>query len=210
MHGFEPIEFVYVETPSEYMEIKVFGSLLAQVGEELGCPTLTELPERHDIIDPVMWSVCVRLRAGILGGWPIDPLAAEASMLVLTMHLMVGYLDVEPPRATQLSLDLRRLHRINEFVNEHLCDRISLRQLANVASVSPYHFIRSFRAATGLTPYEFVLSKRMEAARQAIAIQGNSVAQAAASVGYRNAPHFRKAFKRYFGLNPSRLIQKPG
>lgn len=207
MHGFEPIEFVHVETPSEYMEIRVSDGLLTQVCEELGCVALNELPERYDIIDPVMWSVCVRIRAAILGGWPIDPLAAEASMLTLTMHLMMGYLGAEPQRATQLPLDCRRLHRVDAFADAHLGDRISLRQMADAASVSPYHFIRAFRAATGLTPYEFILSKRMERARQAIQFQGKSVAEAAASVGYRNTSHFRKAFRRYFGLKPSQLTK---
>ncbi|MEM7053502.1 MAG: AraC family transcriptional regulator [Pseudomonadota bacterium] len=205
MHGFEPIEFLYDDTPSEYMEIRILDVLLEQVAAELGCATLNELPERHDMSDPVMWSVCTRYRADILGGWPMDPLAAEASMLALTMHLMTAYLDSAPRRATRLPLDHQRLNRINEYVDEHLNGRITIRQLADVALVSPYHLIRSFRAATGLTPYEFVLSKRMERARQAIQLERKSVAAAAASVGYRNAPHFRNAFKRYFGLTPSRL-----
>ena len=208
MHGFEPIEFLDIDAPSEHMEIKVFDDLLTQVGEELGRSDLKELPERHDIVDPVMWSFCARLRADILGGWPIDSLAAEACMLALTMHFMEAYLDAKPRRATRLSLDPLRLRRIHDFVDEHLDIQISLKQLADVALVSPYHFIRAFRAATGLTPYEFVLSKRMEQVRQAIQFQGRSVAEAAASMGYRNASHFRKAFKRYFGLNPSRLSKE--
>ena len=205
MHGFEPIEFLYDDTPSEYMEIRILDVLLEQVAAELDCAALNELPERHDMIDPVMWSVCTRFRADILGGWPMDPLAAETSMLTLMVHLMMAYLDTEPRRATRLPLDHQRLKRINEYVDAHLNGRITIQQLADIALVSPYHLIRSFRAATGLTPYEFVLSKRMEQARQAIQLQRKSVAEAAASVGYRNAPHFRNAFKRYFGLTPSRL-----
>lgn len=208
MHGLEPIEFVHVETPSEYMEIRLSDSLLAQLSDTLGCAVVNELPERHDIIDPVMWSVCARLRADILNGWPIDTIGAEEAIFTLAMHLMTGYLGAAPQRTTRLPLDHRRLSRINAFVDAHLQDRISLRELADVASVSPYHFIRAFRAATGLTPHEFILSKRMERARQAIQCEGKTVADAAASVGYRNAPHFRKAFKRYFGVTPSRLIQK--
>ena len=209
MHGFEPIEFIHVETPSEYMEIRVSDALLAQVGAALGRTALKELPERHDIIDPVMWAVGARLRADILGGWPIDPLLAEEAVFALATHLMVGYLGAKPRRATRLALDHRRLRRVNAFVDAHLQDRISLRHLANVASVSPYHFIRAFRTAMGLTPHEFVISKRMERARQAIQFQGKTVAQAAADVGYGNATHFRNAFKRYFGLTPSLLVQKP-
>ena len=209
MHGFEPIEFIQVETPAEYMEIRVFDGLLAHVGDELGHPALTELPERHDIVDPVLWSVCARLRADILGGWPIDSLVAEQLLLTLTMHLMVGYLGAAPRRATQRPLDARRLRRVDAFVEAHLPDPIRLQDLADVASVSPYHFIRAFRAAAGLTPHEFVLSKRMERARQAIQCHGSTVAHAAASVGYKNAPHFRNAFKRYFGATPSRFGQQP-
>ena len=206
MHGLEPIEFIEVETPSEYMEIQLADSLLEEVASSLNAHGSIVLRERHDIIDPVMWSVCARFRAGFLEGWPLDSIEAESIMLMLTSHFAVSHLGLKQPRSTQLRLELKKVRTVNDFIEANIKQAISIKQLAKLVSQSSYQFIRSFKASTGLTPYEFVLCKRVEHARRCILLGEKSIADAAYSAGCKNTVHFRKAFRRYIGINPSLLL----
>lgn len=206
MHGLEPVEFIETDAPSEYMEIRVDPQLLYEAEYMPQTGASLELPERYDLIDPVMWAVCSRLRACFLQGWPLDPIEAESLLLLLTSHLAVHYLKAKAPRQTRLRLSLITLRRVNDYIDAKLNDTISIKELASQAALSPFQFIRAFKASTGLTPYEFVLCKRIERARCAIQLNQQTIAEAAALVGYKNTVHFRKAFRRYLGVNPSDIV----
>ena len=202
-HGLEPIEFVDVATPSDYVEFQLEENFLVESARAFGAPDIRSLPERHDIIDPVFWAVAARFRASALQAWPIEDPEAYELIARLVEHLFRAYLGAKPRRRTQLALDKRQLIMVNECVNSKLDAKLSIDELADAAAVSKYHFIRAFKAATCMTPYEFILSRRMERARQALLLSKMSVTEAASAVGYQNAEHFRFAFKRYFGVLPS-------
>lgn len=204
-HGIEPIEFIDVDGPSDYIEVQLSERFLSGVGDALGAANTHTLPERHDIVDPVYWAVGVRLRAHALNGWSLEEPEAHEAVTTLLNHLLVGYLGANHRRTTRLAMDTARLKRVHDFINASLRAKLTIKEMADVAAVSPFHFIRAFKAATGLTPHEYVLSRRMERVRQGIQISGLSVAEAARSVGYQNAHHFRCAFQRYFGVTPSTL-----
>jgi AraC family transcriptional regulator len=63
-------------------------------------------------------------------------------------------------------LPRRRLRAVVEYVEDHLDDGLSLGQMAAVAHLSPYHFARQFKAATGLPPHQYVIMRRVERAKQ--------------------------------------------
>jgi AraC family transcriptional regulator len=60
-----------------------------------------------------------------------------------------------------------RIRRAQEFIRENLADGISLKEIAEAAGdVSPYHFARLFKQATGFSPYQFLLECRVLTAQQ--------------------------------------------
>ena len=76
-----------------------------------------------------------------------------------------------------------------------------------MAALSPFHFARAFKAATGLTPHEFVTGRRMDRARWLLRSQ--PVEAVAAAVGFGNLSHFRRLFRRHHGGPPSGLRETP-
>jgi AraC family transcriptional regulator len=96
---------------------------------------------------------------------------------------------------------------VAEYTRAHLADVITLDGLAGAVSLSPYHFARLFRATTGMTPHAFVTEHRLMVARDRLLRGGSSVAEVAFSVGFLNVSHFRRLFRRRYGLTPADLRQ---
>jgi AraC family transcriptional regulator len=70
--------------------------------------------------------------------------------------------------------------------------------------MSPHYFVELFRASTGQTPHQFVLTQRIERARRLLANRALSVLDVAVLVGFSDASHFTKVFRRIIGATPSR------
>jgi AraC-like DNA-binding protein len=83
---------------------------------------------------------------------------------------------------------------------------VSLAELANLVSLSPYYFARAFTRDTGLPPHQYLEGLRIRTAR-ALLDQGEPVAIAALSVGYSDQSHLTRRFKRFLGITPGQYIR---
>jgi AraC family transcriptional regulator len=78
--------------------------------------------------------------------------------------------------------------------------------LAAVARLSPFHFARQFKEATGLPPHQYVISRRVERAKQLLQEGAElSLAEVAAHVGFSDQSQFSHHFKRHVGVTPGRF-----
>ena len=79
------------------------------------------------------------------------------------------------------SLPRGRLRAVVAYIEDHLDAGPTLEQIAAVARLSPYHFARQFKAATGLPPHQYVIARRVERAQQLLQVDGDlSLAEVAA------------------------------
>lgn len=136
------------------------------------------------------------------GAIEISDLEAECLIDNLLTHIGTRYLGARPIKRATGRLDARRIARVNEVVESRLNKPPTLREMAVAASMSPFHFQRAFRATTGLSPHEYVAARRMERAWQMLRMPGNTVAQIAATIGFADVAHFRRAFRRQFNSSP--------
>ncbi len=90
------------------------------------------------------------------------------------------------------------------WVEANLYRQIVIDDLADVAGMSPRTFQRKFKEVTGQTPARFVLTLRMEKAKELLAC-GQSVKSVGPAVGFASETAFRTAFRNYFGTVPSQL-----
>jgi AraC family transcriptional regulator len=110
--------------------------------------------------------------------------------------------------ARRSALDRAKLNRIFEFVEARLQDQILLSDLADIAAISPFHFSRLFKAATGLAPYQYVLMRRLERAKHMLLSTDLSVREIGWELGIDNVSHFRRKFVEQFGIGPSQLRRR--
>jgi AraC family transcriptional regulator len=86
-------------------------------------------------------------------------------------------------------------------VEEHI-ENLNIEQLAGVLHMRPQRFTHAFKAATGQTPYQYVLQRRMEQAQRLLAHSRLTLAEIAYQLGFASQSHFTAVFHRAMGLTP--------
>lgn len=97
-----------------------------------------------------------------------------------------------------------RISHLVRWIREHAAEPIRVADLARRAGLSVSAFHRTFRTVTGSTPLQFQKQLRLASARQMLASESLSVAQAAFAVGYESAAQFNREYRRQFGTPPGR------
>jgi AraC family transcriptional regulator len=153
-------------------------------------------------LQAAMWAVDAELTAGAGGR-----LAAESLANVLAVHLLRHLLAPRrPARGRDGTLPRGRLRAVVEYVEEHLDAGLTLGQLAAAAHLSPYHFARQFKAATGLPPHQYVILRRVERAKHLLQAGTDlSLAEVAACAGFSDQSQFCQHFKRLVGVTPGQF-----
>lgn len=95
---------------------------------------------------------------------------------------------------------------VRKYVYEHLSEKITLRQLSELYHYHPNYFVYRFQKETNYTPYQCILSARMQFAASLI-FRGESVVEAARQTGYADASSLARSFKRYYGMSPSDYVR---
>jgi AraC family transcriptional regulator len=113
----------------------------------------------------------------------------------------VGHL----PLPTTKGLSPQRLQRVRDYVEAHLDEDLSLTVLADIACLSPYHFSRSFKQATGVGPQRYVIQRRLERAKTLMRRTSRPLAFIAQEAGFADQSHLTSIFHREMGVTPGRF-----
>jgi len=98
------------------------------------------------------------------------------------------------------------VEQIVNYFEDHYNEKISLDQIAENMYLSPFYISKIFKSETGDTPIRHLINIRLERAKQILEDGGgNSIQEVAASVGYDDAYHFSKLFKKRYGMPPSQI-----
>ncbi|WP_319559911.1 AraC family transcriptional regulator [Marispirochaeta sp.] len=172
-------------------------SALAEEIEE-GSPSPPEFPLTF-AASPREQAQLTRTYSGIVTG--INPLGRDELLYELTALLLPR---AERKHPLQLPPYVRHpgLQRGAEILRGDLEEKLSLAQIAAEAGMSPYHFIRSFKRAYGLSPHVYRTQQRIGIAKKLLR-SGNSLADTALALGFYDQSHFSNTFRAYTGLSPS-------
>ena len=102
-------------------------------------------------------------------------------------------------------LPMRILNRVRERIEADLCEDVSLEALAGESGYSRAHFLRMFRAATGLTPHQYILEVRLDRARQWLGRKNTSLIDIAAFCGFSSQSHMTSVFQKHLGVTPAQF-----
>ena len=110
-----------------------------------------------------------------------------------------------PPRIATLRRPSRAVRRAIEFIEANLAGDIRLTDIAAAAGQSLFHFSRTFRAATGLTPHRYLTLARVQRVRALLLDSDRSLAAIADEAGFSDQSHMSKVFKNWTGSTPKRF-----
>lgn len=94
---------------------------------------------------------------------------------------------------------------IRRFIDEHHAQRLTLAGMARRFRLSPQHLCEGFHRWFGAPPIEYLIRLRLDRARMLLSDRNRSVAAVAAEVGWHDAPHFTRLFRRRCGVSPRSL-----
>jgi AraC-like DNA-binding protein len=97
------------------------------------------------------------------------------------------------------------IDRVNNYLQEHIEEKFSIKQLAETFEVSASHLSREFKRQTGLSPQKHMDILRMNHAARLLTSNLLSVKEAAYKMGFDNPAHFVRSFKRVHGVTPGSL-----
>jgi AraC family transcriptional regulator len=144
---------------------------------------------------------------------PVDPLFADGIRAAFGAHLVGNYNVANwRPASRQPTLEKRRLQRVLDYVEARLSENVSLDDLASEACLSPFHFSRLFRRATGLAPHRYLTERRIRHAQQMILAGQASLAEVALDTGFGSQANFSRVFRKATGVSPGayRELHRPG
>ena len=101
--------------------------------------------------------------------------------------------------------DRDALFALKEFLNKSFTKEHSLRTLSRSFGLNEFKLKRGFKELFGTTVFDYLHELKMEYARQLLSAENVFISEVSGMVGYKNPNHFSTAFKRKFGINPTRL-----
>ena len=97
------------------------------------------------------------------------------------------------------------VRRVVLVMHERLGDDLCLTEMAEIASMSVYHFARVFREQTGLPPATYLAALRLSEAKRLLIETSLSVADICSKVGYNSIGTFTSRFTQVVGMSPGKF-----
>lgn len=107
-----------------------------------------------------------------------------------------------PRAARRAGLQPAHLAAIDRFIAGNIEQALRVDDLAMLAGLSRFHFLRCFKRATGSSPLQYILARRVEHAAALLAAHEASIAEVAYAAGFSSQSHLNATFKRHVGMTP--------
>lgn len=165
-----------------------------------------ELRTQIGIRDPVIEGMAAAWRRELVERGAGGRLYTEGLGSALAVHVFRAYGDgLSRPPPVIGGLGALRLRRVVDYIEAHLADDISLRDLAVQTGLSTHHFGEAFKASTGTSPHRYLVERRIRRAKELLLGAEQSIAEIAISVGFASHSHFTDNFRKLTGTTPSRF-----
>ena len=110
--------------------------------------------------------------------------------------------ELQKPRDSTVAARRRAVDRVVHAMQQCLSEPMTLREMARIALMSPFHFDRVFHATTGVSPRLFRAALRIEAAKRLLLETQMSVTSICFEVGYESLGSFISRFSKQVGASP--------
>lgn len=179
------------DAPLDVMMIEFDEQLL----DEVGLTSPGDFAPYFGPLDPITLQLALGMEDVLAAG----TLYRETMSRAFAAHLPKSA-GVDPALAPDI--EDRRLKRATDHIRDNIATDISLEDLAGIAAMSPYHFARAFKTATGLSPLQYVIGARVELAKVLLKTTKLTIADIALRAGYADPGRFSQHFRQRVGVTP--------
>lgn len=188
-------------------ELHVFldPAVLDEVAQETGSHRY-ELLDGVALIEPTIREISLQLLAEI--EYPgmgtrlfADTMARSLALALIRRRSTARRVDA----ARGFIMSERQLRAATDYIESHLAHDLSLECLSAASAMSPFRFARAFKQATRQSPRQYVITRRIERAKQLLRSPRRNIADVAGLVGFSTQSHFTTVFHRHCGITPRRF-----
>lgn len=151
---------------------------------------------------PVSRQLAAALAETVRTAYGTSSLSADELVIAVAEAAIAATSGQSPNQARTSPRDERRIAAAIRHIEAHSAADLGLDELAVLAGMSKYHFLRTFRRMVRVTPYQFLLSVRMRRAAVCLAGTSESVASIAFAAGFGDLSTFNHRFRDLFGMSP--------
>jgi AraC family transcriptional regulator len=196
----------YEETLHTHFSDKVEFLILELNSDRLGglASMQTPLPllRQEPVSDRRLTGLFECMMSEISNRSPSGVLFAQSLSLALMSYVFERYARESAPLTSLPPLGNQAIRLIQEFIVANLGREIRLEDLAALAGTTPEHLCRTFKRATGVTPYQYVIRCRISKAKELLARNRHAIAEVAFKVGFSSQSHFTMTFRTHVGASP--------
>ena len=179
-----------------HIEGELFAEIAAGSSGSSRCRFRTAILPAVSDLAPISVSLQLTSRAQ-------PELALEETILTAigTVARTVGTNDTRPRRPKAAAT--RRVTAAMDYIESRLATDLRLGELSAYVGMSKYHFLRTFKHASGMTPHQYILGRRLRAAATALRATKEPVARIALDQGFGDLSTFNHFFHRVMGVAPT-------
>ncbi len=162
-----------------------------------------EIVQQFKTRDPLIQHLGLALKSELESEGMGSRVYAESLFNTLCVHLVRHY----STSRQKVLADFERLLQDKlwcaiEYINDNLEKDLTLAEIAASVGMSPYHFARAFKQATGLPPHQYLIKRRIEKAKSLLRQTHLAIAEIAYHVGFASQSHFTTLFRKHTGTTP--------
>jgi len=190
----------------EVSHFYISPSLMAKTASE-AFDRDTEGVELHDLLridDPVLTWIGDRMVQEVAEGGPGGRLCYDALALQASVHILRKYASVRfKMPCSQGRFRPAHARLIEDYIEQNISRNITLEELANICNCTPVQFARKFYLHYGMRPHAYVLSRKVEHARQHLRRNRLALKEIALLSGFSDQSHLNRVFRRHVNITPA-------
>lgn len=189
--------------PCQLMIILLEANLLRDRVQEVLLTPEWHLQGQYAIQDDVITTVAQGLIPYLDDAAPVAKLYRKASIQFLATHLMLKYASARFKRSySENEIEHAKIIQILSYIHSNLENELKIQALAEVVGLSTTYFCKLFKRSVGVSPYQYILSQRIELARRLLESSRMSLFDVGCQCGFCDQSHFIRQFRRFMGTTP--------
>lgn len=153
-----------------------------------------------------MYVVLKKIRDTKYGNSTMDTLCLQG---LLSELLLLQFREIKTSEYTSYDLalkdgDIKKIQELKLYVDNHYLEEFTLDSLARLSGLNTFKIKTGFKTLYNKSVFEYVRSKRMDYASMLLLAGGYTISEVAYMLGYQYVQHFSTAFRKHFGVSPTK------